>query len=193
MKTIILPTLLLLGALSAPVADRVKELDQMPEVGKSFEMYSGFLPINGTTKRYHYIAVTSETKKANDPVILWFNGGPGCSSLFGMSMEIGPYVMGDEDTKFRRNLHAWNKEAHVVYIEMPAGVGFSTCDEVENSKSCYNGTDASPLNDDVVANETFMAVRNLFKKFPEWQKNDLYISGESYAGIYVPYLMLKID
>jgi len=74
------------------------------------------------------MAVTSERDPANDPVILWFNGGPGCSSLFGMTMEIGPYVMGDEDTSFKRNAYAWNKEANVVYIEMPAGVGFSTCD-----------------------------------------------------------------
>lgn len=125
--------------MAAPIPDLVRELDQMPEVGKAFQMYSGFLPVNVSSKRYHYIAVTSE--KPTNNLIFWFNGGPGCSSLFGMTMEIGPYVMGDEDTRFKRNLHSWNKEAHVVYIEMPAGVGYSTCDEVDGPSSpgvkCY--------------------------------------------------------
>ena len=111
----------------------------MPEVGKAFQMYSGFLPVNVSSKRYHYIAVTSE--KPTNNLIFWFNGGPGCSSLFGMTMEIGPYVMGGEDTRFKRDLQSWNKEAHVVCIEMPAGVGYSTCDEVDGPTSpgvkCY--------------------------------------------------------
>jgi len=50
------------------------------------------------------------------------------------------------------------------------------------------------LNDEVVANDTIKAVVNFFLfKFPEWRKNPLYLSGESYAGIYVPWLALKID
>ena len=59
-----------------------------------------------------------------------------------MTMEIGPYIMGDEDTRFKRNPHAWNKEANVVYIEMPAGVGYSTCDEIDGPEApvieCYD-------------------------------------------------------
>jgi carboxypeptidase C (cathepsin A) len=118
-------------------------------------MYSGFLPINDTTKSFHYIATTSETP-ITDKLIFWFNGGPGCSSLFGMTMEIGPYVMGDEDTRFKRNPYPWNREAHVVYIEMPAGVGYSTCDEINDSSSpgikCYDRAKRQgPLNDLIVA------------------------------------------
>jgi carboxypeptidase C (cathepsin A) len=104
--------------------------------------------------------------------------------------------MGDEDTSFKKNQYAWNKEANVVYIEMPAGVGFSTCDEMEDKGVCYKMVDnkTSELTDELVANETFMAVQNLFRmKFPELLKNDLYLSGESYAGIYVPWIALKID
>lgn len=160
-------------------------------------MYSGFLPINGTSKRFHYIMVSSESPtRATDPLLLWFNGGPGCSSMFGLSQEIGPYVMGDEDTQFKRNQYAWNKEANVVYIEMPAGVGYSTCDEIEDGGLCYKKVTNTTyeLNDELVANETFIALQNLFRmKFPEFVKNELYLSGESYAGIYVPYLALKID
>jgi len=167
MKKLILGTVLGLVGLctAAPIPDLVKELDQMPDVGKAFQMYSGFLPINATTKRYHYIAVTSEAP-TND-LIFWFNGGPGCSSLFGLTMEIGPYIMGPEDTRFQRNIHAWNKEANVVYIEMPAGVGYSVCDEFRNPENpisdCYGLRNRlPPLNDDVVAGETLTAIINFF-------------------------------
>jgi carboxypeptidase C (cathepsin A) len=33
----------------------------------------------------------------------------------------------------------------------------------------------------------------LFFKFPERQSNEIWLSGESYAGIYVPYLAWEID
>jgi serine carboxypeptidase-like clade 2 len=60
-------------------------------------------------------------------VILWFNGGPGCSSLLGFFQEHGPYVMDNGQYDFIANPYSWNKEATVLYIESPAGVGFSLC------------------------------------------------------------------
>lgn len=60
-----------------------------------FNMYSGFLDVNGTQKHLHYIFIESQNDPATDPLLLWFNGGPGCSSLLGFSMEHGPYVNND--------------------------------------------------------------------------------------------------
>jgi carboxypeptidase C (cathepsin A) len=42
--------------------------------------YSGFLDVT-STKRLHYVFAESETDPVNDPVVIWFNGGPGCSSM----------------------------------------------------------------------------------------------------------------
>jgi len=60
-------------------------------------------------------------------VIIWFNGGPGCSSMIGWTQEHGPYVVEDGDKGFKQNEHAWNNEFTVIYFDSPAGVGFSTC------------------------------------------------------------------
>lgn len=58
-------------------------------------------------------------------MLFWFNGGPGCSSLEGFFVENGPIVV-DSDTKtVGVNPYPWNERANVLYLESPAGVGYS--------------------------------------------------------------------
>ena len=90
-------------------------------------MYSGYSPILGQTKQLHYLYVDSQSDPNNDPLIVWFNGGPGCSSMLGLTQEHGPYILPDGQTKFVKNEYSWNREANVIYIEAPAGVGYSYC------------------------------------------------------------------
>ena len=98
--------------------------------------------------------------------------------------EHGPYVIDDGETTFKRNDYSWNFEANVFYIESPAGVGFSVCN---------NGTDGCLFNDNNTAVWNKDAVLAILAKFPEINKNPLYISGESYGGIYVPKLVEQLD
>ena len=99
--------------------------------------------------------------------------------MLGFLTEHGPFVNDDLEPDFHRNEYSWNREANMLYIESPAGVGYSYCDD----KHLCNFTDYNSATDNL------KALLSFFDKFPEYLPNDLYISGESYAGIYVPYLV----
>lgn len=88
------------------------------------------------------------------------------------------------ETELKLNEYSWNKLGNMLYIESPAGVGFSYIDS-ESEEELY-------VDDQTVAQDNLEAVLNFFVKFPQFKKNDFYISGESYAGIYIPMLANKI-
>jgi len=119
----------------------------------------------------------------NDPVLLWFNGGPGCSSLLAFFQEHGPYVIDDNENYIKKNDWPWNLRANVMYLESPAGIGYSVA----------NGEGDGTFDDLTQSQDTYAALDQFYKKFPTFLKNDLYISGESYAGIYVPYLAWQVN
>lgn len=73
--------------------------------------------------KFHYVLFESQRDPDNDPLLLWLNGGPGCSSLIGMVYENGPFVFNTPGSvKFTINEYSWNKKANVLYIESPGGV-----------------------------------------------------------------------
>jgi carboxypeptidase C (cathepsin A) len=110
----------------------VRSLEGQPAVGTNITLYSGYLNITNTTKQLHYVGALSKNDPKTDPVMIWFNGGPGCSSLLGYALEHGPYIideLGDPSkaNEFVPNKYSWNNNATVIYLESPAGVGFSYC------------------------------------------------------------------
>ncbi|KAF7632438.1 Carboxypeptidase [Meloidogyne graminicola] len=146
----------------------------------NFKHYSGYLQIS-KNKYLHYILITSKGNLNKDPLIFWFNGGPGCSSLLGLFTELGPYLLKKDGSELIENPYSWNNNASVVFIESPVGVGYS-----------YSTDDDITNNDNQIAEENYLAIQLFFKKYPNYLKNNIFITGESYAGIYLPMLTSNI-
>uniref|UniRef100_A0A914KZM8 Carboxypeptidase n=1 Tax=Meloidogyne incognita TaxID=6306 RepID=A0A914KZM8_MELIC len=143
----------------------------------NFKHYSGYLQVS-KTKFLHYVLTKSQNNPDKDPLILWLNGGPGCSSLLGLFTELGPYLLSEDGSnKLIKNPYAWNNNANVLFLESPAGVGYS-----------YSTDGDLTTNDDETANYNYEALKQFLKKFPEYKGRPTIISGESYAGIYLPML-----
>jgi len=168
---------------SGPTEELVDHLPEMSDIGSA--IYSGYIPIEGTTKRLHFLLAESQNDWSTDPLIIWFNGGPGCSSLLAFATENGPYQMSAGETTFHKNEHAWNQNANVLYIEQPAGVGFSYCNYTANPLDCT-------FDDMTQSNDTLAFVKAWLERYPLYKGKPLYISGESYGGIYIPYLAWQL-
>uniref|UniRef100_A0A914UR39 Carboxypeptidase n=1 Tax=Plectus sambesii TaxID=2011161 RepID=A0A914UR39_9BILA len=166
--------------LTAPLEDLVTSLPGL-NFNPSFKHYSGYLDAT-TVNSLHYWFVESERNPATDPVLLWLNGGPDCSSLFGLFAENGPFQVVDEGNSLNPNIYSWNKFANVIYLEAPAGVGFSYAKD-----NSLNRTDDQTADDNYAALVVWMN-----KKFPEYKKNDFYVTGESYASVYIPTLAVRL-
>ena len=158
------------------------KVQSLPDYAYNGTLYSGYLDVSDI-KKFHYMLNIAEGDAEKKPLVVWFNGGPGCSSLDGWANEHGPMLL-DDDGNFQLNNYSWVKEANMLYIESPGNVGFSYI----NSTS-ENDTKA---NDNITASDNLNAVIDFFKKFPSFKNYDFYISGESYAGVYVPTLAYKI-
>jgi carboxypeptidase C (cathepsin A) len=143
--------------------------------------YSGFLPV-GASKKLHYVFVEAEVDPANKPLLLWLNGGPGCSSLDGLMYEHGPLLVSHDGAKLVRNPFAWSTMANVLYLEAPAGVGFSWS---TNPSDYHTGANQT-------STDNMEALLQWYELFPEYRTNRFMISGESYGGIYVPTLSSKV-
>ncbi|XP_060213546.1 serine carboxypeptidase-like 45 [Lycium barbarum] len=158
-------------------ADKISQLPGQPLV--NFQQYSGYVTIDDNKQRaLFYYFVEAQVDPISKPIVLWLNGGPGCSSLgVGAFSENGPFR--PSRNVLVRNEHSWNKEANMLYLEAPIGVGFSYA----TNSSSYEG-----VNDKITARDNLVFLQKWFVKFPQYKNRSLFIAGESYAGHYIPQL-----
>ncbi|ETV92233.1 hypothetical protein H310_13465 [Aphanomyces invadans] len=159
-------------AASSPPEDH--QIHSLPGYNDSapinFKQYAGRLALPLAGQELFYWLVESQHDPANDPIVLWLNGGPGCSSLGGFFTELGPFVV-QSDLTVKHNKYAWNRHANMVFLEAPAGVGFS--------RPLLHAAD---YNDNTTAANTHEFLRVFFDTYSTYQGRPFYIAGESYAG-----------
>eukprot|EP01061_Rhynchopus_euleeides_P016689 TRINITY_DN27_c0_g1_i2.p1 TRINITY_DN27_c0_g1~~TRINITY_DN27_c0_g1_i2.p1 ORF type:complete len:480 (+),score=202.03 TRINITY_DN27_c0_g1_i2:47-1486(+) len=173
-------------ASAAVPADEVTQIPGFPVA--PFKVYSGYLNVSGpftltgySQLRIHYQLHMSQGA-TTDPVVTWHQGGPGGSSLYGGYTEMGYFQVSDKG--YYVNPNSWNRRAHMLYLESPAGssdpIGFSMCYEKGVLQRICSWDDKSQAE---AYAHTLLA---FYKAFPELKSNELYLSGESYAGQYLP-------
>eukprot|EP00043_Microstomoeca_roanoka_P009833 m.93570 g.93570 ORF g.93570 m.93570 type:complete len:452 (+) comp14707_c1_seq1:353-1708(+) len=170
------------GDASADLITSLPGLAQMP----SFKMYSGYITVDPAHGRsLFYFFAESQRNPTSDPIVLWQQGGPGCSSLVGMMTENGPLraTSNNGQISIEINGWSWNRFANMLYIDAPAGVGFS----YSNTTSDYNTDNNKTATDNYVFLQKWFST-----KFPQYANNSLWLTGESYGGDYVPQLAQKI-
>jgi len=158
----------------------VRDLPGAP-AGIDFKMFSGYVTLGDEDRHmFYWLATSSGPEPANAPLVLWTNGGPGCSGLGGFMTEQGPFRP-SSPTQLQLNPNAWNKVANMIFIEQPVGVGFSYFDG------------ASPdYGDSQAAKDNYLFLKGFLEKFPQFANNQLYITSESYGGHYMPTLAKEI-
>ncbi|XP_034840879.1 venom serine carboxypeptidase-like [Maniola hyperantus] len=147
------------------------------------DSYAGYLTVNkeyNSNLFFWYFPVMK--KPVNEtPLILWLQGGPGSSSLYGLFEEIGPYTI-TKDLKIEAKNHSWSKEHSLLFIDNPVGTGFSFTDS----------DDGYSTNQTAIGENLYKALQQFFTIFPELRKAPFIIAGESYAGKHIPSVAIQI-
>lgn len=151
----------------------------------SFDMYSGYINVTTAPDYLFYWFFENQDKNVSAPLIIWTNGGPGCSAMEGATTEIGPLTLFDikeacssgtcdYSGQFSANPYAWNKHANLLFLDQPRTVGYSFG---------YGTTVTSSV---AAANDFISFYNEWLNEFPEFTGRPLIIAGESYGGHYVP-------
>jgi vitellogenic carboxypeptidase-like protein len=145
---------------------------------------SGYLPVNPKTNSAifytFYEAQHPTSPLSQTPLLIWLQGGPGCSSMVGNFLELGPYrVVSDSEEQnvtLQPNLGSWNRIFGLIFLDNPIGTGFSIASKHEEI----------PRDQNTVAKHLFSAITKFLESDPVFKTRSIYITGESYAGKYVP-------
>lgn len=128
-------------------------------------------------RRLFFWFFESRSNPETDPIVIWVNGGPGSSSMVGLFTEAGPCLIKGGADITSPNEWAWNNNASLLFLDQPAGVGFSSV-----------ANEAALPSQDLDGAEDFQTFLNVFftKIFPKKAHLPIHFTAESYGGHYAP-------
>ncbi|XP_071913641.1 serine carboxypeptidase-like 2 isoform X2 [Coffea arabica] len=154
-----------------------------------FELETGYIGVGESEDvQLFYAFIKSESNPRSDPLILWLDGGPGCSSFIALFFGTGPVTfepLSLEGTlpKLVLNPYTWTKVVSIIFLDSPVGTGFSYAKTAKASQS----------SDFQASDQAYEFIRKWLHDHPEYKSNPFYVSGISYGGIPVPILTQLIS
>ncbi|KAL8208137.1 hypothetical protein R6Q57_007549 [Mikania cordata] len=134
-----------------------------------------------------YCFVESQRNPSQDPLLLYTAGGPGTAALYPLLYQIGPLSINFKNSTWTNitlemNENSWTKVANMIFVDLPAGTGFS-----------YSKTwEASRSSDTSLALQSYEFLQKWLLEHPRFLNNPLYISGISYMGIVIPATTIEV-
>lgn len=142
---------------------------------------AGYFKLSGTKDSHmFYFFFKSRSNDKTAPLVLWTNGGPGCSSEMGVFYEQGPYQIEDDLTLSLRET-GWDSVSNMIFVDQPIGTGFSYSKDASDHRH---------ISRKGVAQDVLEFMREFYKAHPDMADRDFYVSGESYAG---KFMWMKFD
>ncbi|KAG9149542.1 hypothetical protein Leryth_014322, partial [Lithospermum erythrorhizon] len=153
-----------------------------------FKLETGYVGVGESENvQLFYYFIDSENNPKEDPLILWLTGGPGCSCLSVLLYQMGPFAINytgstGEVPTLRVNPYAWTKVANIIFVDQPAGTGYSYGKD----------QDSYMTSDSLSASSSHEFLKKWLLLHPRFLANSLYIAGDSYTGIIIPPLVQEI-
>ena len=115
--------------------DRVTSLPGL-NASVSFAQFAGFVNISENLVRrdiFYWFNEAELVPPVTAPIVLWTNGGPGCSGILGALTENGPFRAANNGTSLNTAAYSWNKRANMLFVEQPLFVGYSISDDPDDA------------------------------------------------------------
>jgi len=152
-------------------------------VNSDLESYAGFITVDEPNQgNMFFWFFPAQENPETAPVVIWLQGGPGGSSMFGLLKLHGPILTTQDENgnvAAAENPYSWHRKHNMIYIDNPVGAGFSFSNKLPETQA------------DVGTN-LYNMLQQWFTLFPMYQENPFYPFGESYAGKFVPTIGRKI-
>ncbi|KAG7389972.1 hypothetical protein PHYPSEUDO_009230 [Phytophthora pseudosyringae] len=130
--------------------------------------------LNKNDDHYFYWFFEAKHNASTAPLVIWLTGGPGGSSLLALFNENGPCrIQPDLTTKVHP--YSWTHEANMIWLDQPTSVGFS-----------YSSGGDHDYDEKDVGENLYSFLQGFIEKHPEFDGREFFLTGESYAGHYVP-------